>query len=253
MKIQSFASGSRGNCTYIEGKHARILIDVGISYHKILACLQKNCVSLDDLDGILITHTHADHVAGLRVLAKHISTKIYIQEGMYEALKDILSQNQIAFFEKEIEINGLHITAFPTSHDVRPSCGFLIEEEKKSLVYVTDTGYLKERYLKELENKNLYFIEANHDEQMLMNGKYHYQLKQRILGDQGHLSNHLAARYLKKMVGDNTKCVILAHLSEDNNTETLALEVVSKELQTTSFSPSVCIAKQNEETELIEV
>ncbi len=253
LQIKSFSSGSSGNCSYVETSSGKILIDVGISYHRIVKGLELLSKTLDDLDGILITHTHKDHIAGLRVLAKHTKTKFYIQEGMYKEVKELIPKEQIEFLMQETHIKKMSITTIPTSHDITPSCGFLIEEGEESLVYITDTGYLKEKTLQNLKNKTIYFIESNHDEELLMNGSYPYQLKQRILGDKGHLSNHLTARYLKEMIGKDTKYIILAHLSQDNNKEELALETVSSEIKKTPYSPFLSVARQNEETELIEV
>ena len=253
MKIKSFSSGSKGNCSYIEGKNTKLLIDAGISYHRIVSSLKNSSLSLDDIDAILITHTHKDHIAGLEVLAKHTSAKIYIQEGFYQEVKNILSKDQIEFYPKQMIIGNLQITLFLTSHDAPFSCGFLIEDGDTSLVYVTDTGYLPRKYFKALSNKTVYFIESNHDESMLMNGPYPYYLKQRVLGDKGHLSNRLTANYLKELIGENTKAILLAHLSEQNNLESLALQAVETAIQSTSFSPKITIARQNVESELIEV
>lgn len=210
-------------------------------------------LSLDDIDAILITHTHKDHIAGLKVLAKHTNTKFYIQEGMYKELKEFIPKEQIEFLNHNVIINKLHVFAFQTSHDAPDSCGFLLEENDATLVYVTDTGYLPKKYFKGLKNKRLYFIEANHDEEMLMNGPYPYYLKQRVIGDKGHLSNNLTARYLKELVGEETKNVVLAHLSEHNNEEHLAIKTITCKLEETEFTPRILVARQNEETELIEV
>src|SRR5699024_1080680 len=118
-----------------------------------------------------------------------------------------------------------------TSHDAKGSVGFLITEDDNSIVYITDTGYINRKYFPLLENKNIYYIESNHDEKMLMDGPYPYYLKQRIISDEGHLSNDTTAKYLKKLVGDNTKYIILAHLSEHNNKEELAYIATSEALK----------------------
>ncbi len=253
MKIKSFASGSKGNCTYLEGKNLKILIDIGISCRQIEQCLAELSLTLEDIDAILITHTHKDHIQGLPVVAKHTNAKFYIQEEIYKEVKNVLPKEQIEFFQAQNTLKEMTIFPFPTSHDAVASCGFLITEEESSLVYVTDTGYVASKYLKKLMNKNTYFIEANHDEELLMNGDYPYYLKQRVLGDHGHLSNRLTAAYLKMLVGENTKEVILAHLSEKHNTEELALKTIEQAIRQTPYQPKIMIAKQKEETEFVEV
>lgn len=252
MKIKSFSSGSKGNCSYIEGENCRLLIDVGISCKQIQQCLKEMQLSLDDIDAILITHTHKDHIQGLPVVLKHTGAKVYIQEDIYKEVKTIIPKEQIEFLLPTVSLRGIKISPFATSHDAI-SCGFLLEEGSSSLVYVTDTGYLPRKYFPKLSNRNVYFIEANHDEELLMNGDYPYLVKQRILGDHGHLSNKTAAGYLKLLVGENTKEILLAHLSEHHNFETLARDTVIDALSNTPYHPHIAVAKQKEETELVEV
>ena len=129
----------------------------------------------------------------------------------------------------------------------------IIEDNKDNLVYITDTGYINKKNFKLLTNKNIYYIESNHDEKMLMDGPYPYYLKQRIISDEGHLSNTTTAKYLKELIGKDTKYIILAHLSEHNNTEQLALEATKEALKDLTFNPKVLVAKQNESLEEIEV
>ena len=152
---------------------------------------------------------------------------------------------------KIIKINDIEIELIHTSHDTDFSVGYIIEYKNKSLVHVTDTGYINRKYLKKMEDKNVYVIESNHDEAMLMDGPYPRFLKERVISDRGHLSNKTVAGYLKKITSNNTSCVILAHLSEKNNTEELAYNEVNKAIQDKNIK--LLIAKQDEETELVEV
>ena len=128
-----------------------------------------------------------------------------------------------------------------------------MSDEKSSLVYVTDTGYINRKYLKKIGNKSVYIMESNHDEEMLMEGPYPYYLKQRVISDSGHLSNKTASKYLSTAVGEKTKYIILAHLSEKNNTEELAREALMDRLKENSFDINLLIARQSESLELIEV
>ena len=142
---------------------------------------------------------------------------------------------------------------FPLSHDV-PCNGILIKENKKELVYITDTGYINNKVLEKLKDKDIYIMESNHDIEKLRNGKYPFFLKQRILGDKGHLSNEMASKYLLKLVGNNTKYIVLAHLSEENTTEDLALSTIQSEFKKSNKRiKNLYIAKQDESLEKIEV
>lgn len=254
MEISVLASGSKGNCTYIGTNNTKILIDAGISAIKITRKLEEINIDPNKLDGILITHTHVDHVNGLRVFIKKYHTKLYITQSIYEDLTQQMVIENYEIIPKEFLIGDINITMIKVSHDVPDANGFILESNGKSIVYITDTGYINIKYHKLLSNKNLYVMESNHDVQMLMEGKYPYHLKQRILGDKGHLSNSDSAKYLSKFIGENTNKVILIHLSEDNNTENLAVQSLSNKLTKKKINiDEIIISKQNERTELIEV
>ena len=152
-----------------------------------------------------------------------------------------------------IYIDDVKVTVIPTSHDAKDSRGYLIESNNKSVVYITDTGYINERYDNLLINKNLYIMESNHDVELLMNNEhYPHYLKMRILGDEGHLSNKDSAHYLSKFIGDNTKKVFLAHLSEENNRPDIAYNNLLQVLEKKQIKfKNIEIAKQNESTELV--
>jgi len=249
MKISVLASGSKGNCTLIQAKNTNILIDAGMSNLYIEKQLISLGVNPDLIDSVFITHTHVDHVAGLKAFIKKHNPIVYLTKKMSEELKDIL--NQYVILEDKIFINDLTVDYFKTSHDTEDSVGYVVSDNESSVVYVTDTGYINSKYFDMLSNKDLYVFESNHDVQLLMdNPNYPYQTKQRILSDKGHLSNKDSAYYLSKLVGDKTKHIILAHLSEQNNDPNLALETLKNKI---SSNINVEIANQNEMTELIEV
>lgn len=251
MKVKTLASGSKGNCTIVLCDNTNLIIDMGISYLTLKKSLEENSLSFQDFSGILITHSHNDHIKGLASLVKHTNLTVYIPEGMYDSLKEYVPYQKCHFIEDEFFINDVKIELIHTSHDAPASVGFIIEQNNKSLVYVTDTGYLNRKYLTKMVGKDAYLIESNHDERMLMDGPYPRFLKERVISDTGHLSNHTTAKYLKKIIGPNTKNIILAHLSENNNTEEKALEAMYEEgldKQATIF-----IAKQYEEGPTIEV
>ena len=252
MKIKVLASGSKGNCSLIETASARFLIDIGITYQRLKKELEKMNLNLDDIDALFLTHAHNDHTSGLKVLLKHTNFKIYANKDIIKELTVDIDKERIELYDSIMHLNSTELTIFKTSHDAKGSVGFLIIDDGSSLVYITDTGYLNRKYFKLLTNRNIYYIESNHDEKMLMDGPYPYYLKQRILSDEGHLSNETTSKYLKKLVGDSTKYIILAHLSEHNNKEELAYTTTRVALQDRS-DIKILVAKQNEALEEIEV
>lgn len=250
MRTCVLASGSKGNCCYIETNETKILIDMGLNCVNTVKRLNEINVEPNEIDAIFITHTHTDHTEGLKVFTKKYNTKVYLTEKMYDELKDNVQDYEI--IGKETYINDTKIISIKTSHDTNDSNGYIIENDDKSLVYITDTGYINIKNHKLLKNREIYILESNHDIDKLMNNpKYPYHIKQRILGDKGHLSNKDSAYYLKKFIGENTKYIVLAHLSEENNTEELALETLNKTLEQTN--QEILIAQQNNITRLIEV
>ncbi len=251
MKVKLIASGSKGNCAIVLCQDTNIIIDMGISYLTLKKSLEENSLSFDDFAGILITHCHKDHISGLSSLIKKTNLKAYIPEKMYDSLKEYLPLSRCIFIEDDFNINDLQVELIHTSHDAPSSVGFILTSSGKSLVYVTDTGYINRKYLAKMVGKDAYIIESNHDEVMLMDGPYPRFLKERVISDQGHLSNSTTAKYLKKIIGDNTKNIVLAHLSETNNTQELALETTKKELRDKKVT--IIAATQHEGSPLIEV
>ena len=251
MRFKVLASGSKGNCTVIMTDEAKIIIDMGISYQTLKKSLEEDSLSLNDFTGILITHCHKDHTNGLASLVKHTKLKVYIPIKMYDSLKELISRDDCIFIEDNFKINDLKIELIHTSHDATASVGYIIENNNKSLVYVTDTGYINRKYLTKMLKKECYIIESNHDEKMLMDGPYPRFLKERVISDKGHLSNTTTAKYLQKIIGNNTKMIVLAHLSETNNTEELAYNTTKELLSDKSIE--ILVARQHESTAIIEV
>lgn len=251
MKAVVLSSGSKGNCTYIETKNHKILLDIGTSCLYVEKSLKQMGVEPSSIDIVLITHAHIDHVAGLKVFCKKYNSVVYISEKMEKEAN--LCINNVSR-DLIIDINNdIYIKSINLSHDVTDIRGYIIEEQDSSLVYITDTGYINEKYFDDLKNKNLYIFESNHDVEKLMNNpKYPHHTKIRILSDKGHLSNKDSAYYLSKFIGNDTKEIILAHLSEQNNTEELAMETLSEVLKRKNIIfENIKIARQNEMTEMV--
>ena len=250
MRACVLASGSKGNCTYIETGKLKFLVDAGPSCAYIERSLRSIGVNPDDINFIFLTHTHVDHVAGLRVFLKKHHPKVYLTEKMHYELDMDLSD--YFYINREIVVEDLDVLPIKTSHDVLESHGYVFTCDGKSIVHITDTGYINVRNFNKLKGKNLYIFESNHDVRMLREGKYPYHLQQRILSDKGHLSNKDSSYYLSKFVTDETKKIILIHLSEENNTPELALSTLLNALDGRKI-PDIEIAKQKERTELIEI
>lgn len=253
MKVSVLSSGSKGNSTYVETKNHKILIDIGTSALYIEKSLRNIGVEPSDIDIILITHAHIDHVAGLKVFTKKYNPLVYISDKI---LKEANLNIENVSNEEFIDIdNDIRIKSIRLSHDVTDIKGYIIEEDNSSMAYITDTGYINEKVFKEISNKNLYVFESNHDIEKLMNNpKYPHHTKIRILSDKGHLSNKDSAYYLSKIIGSNTKYIILAHLSEQNNTENLAINTLKETLKRKSIGfNNITVARQNEMTELFKV
>lgn len=252
MRVIVLSSGSRGNTTYIESNEAKILIDAGNSCKYITEKLNDLDVEPTKLDAILITHTHSDHVKGLKVFCKKYNTKVYCTKKMF---KDIDYIDNYELIDKNIiNIKDMIIDVIKTSHDASDSNGYIINNKDNSIVYITDTGYINKKYYDKLKNKDVYIMESNHDIEMLNNGSYPYELRKRIYGDKGHLSNLDSSKYLSDFIGDKTKYIMLAHLSEENNTEELAYSTLIEKLTTKNcLIDNIIICRQNEETEVVEV
>ena len=253
MRIKIIASGSKGNSTLIESNNTRILIDAGVNFNRIKSTLDSINVDPFSLDGIIISHTHSDHIGGLSSVVKKLKIPVFIKEELYSEIKKIIPSEYIVIIEEQIlTIGDLEIELINASHDV-PAFGFIISDNKRKILYLTDTGYINRKYYDKLNNLDAYIIESNHDEKMLMDGPYPYILKQRVISDRGHLSNRYTGRFLNKSIGSKTKCIVLAHISENNNTEELALEQVREELKECNYRKKIIIAKQHVETEMVEV
>ena len=253
MRVCVLSSGSKGNCTYVETKNHKVLIDIGTSSLYVEKSLKSIGINPEDIDIVLVTHAHIDHVAGIKVFSKKYNPLVYISEKI---LKESNIKIENISSEEEINIDSdIKIKSIRLSHDVDDIKGYLIEEDNNSMVYITDTGYINESNFEYIKNKNLYVFESNHDVEKLMNNpKYPHHTKIRILSDKGHLSNKDSAYYLSRLIGYNTKCVILAHISEQNNTEDLALETLKETLDRKNIDfNNIIIARQNEMTELIEL
>ena len=254
IRFCSLSSGSKGNTAFIEINGDKYLIDIGNTCLYVEKKLKEIGINPKEIKGIFISHSHRDHIEGLKVFIKKHNPVVYLsKESLSEISKEFSIDNYCLLGDLEFE--NFSLTLIPTSHDAKGSYGFLFDDlENRTVVYITDTGYISEKNLKLIENKKLYYFESNHDIEMLMNGPYPYYLKQRILSDRGHLSNKSSAYYLHEIIGGNTKTIILAHLSETNNKPEVALNELEETLKNYNQSiDNIIVGKQNERGDLIEV
>ena len=219
MHFNIIASGSKGNATLVIYKQTVILIDMGIPFVRLEEGFKEVGLSFDDLNGAIFTHNHSDHISGVRFLSPKI---MYGLKGTLSSLANVV-ELFVPFM-----IGDLEITPIKTSHDAVNPCGFYIKGGDETLVYLTDTGCFCEENLPLIKNPTYLILESNHDIQMELKTNRSYALKQRILSDQGHLCNEDSAIAACEIIGDNTKEIILAHLSEEANTPELALEAYRK-------------------------
>lgn len=252
MKICVLASGSKGNSSYIETDKTKSLVDLGMSAGYIAKSLKSIGVDPSEIQRVFITHAHTDHVAGLKVFLKKYHPVVYLTKKMEDEL-EIEIEDKV-YIDDNTSIDDLDVTVIKTSHDAADSNGYVFSSGGKSIVYITDTGYIHVKNFEKLKNKSLYVFESNHDVRLLREGKYPYYLQQRILSDKGHLSNKDSAYYLSNFIGDKTEQIILIHLSEENNKPEVALKTLLDTLEKKGVRvPNIEIAMQRESTELIEL
>lgn len=232
MQIDLFCSGSKGNSCLIQTATTKVLVDCGPSTKRYMITSLKDVdVKVEDLDAVLITHSHSDHI---RQLAMFQCVPIYTccpLQVKNSKREEVPLDLHMITPPAQFGIGDLVIQAFPTSHDSGPSMGFVIYHENEKLVYVTDTGYIKADYFDLLSDADYYIFESNHDLEMLQQTDRPYWLKARIACDTGHLCNADSARLLSHFISSRTKRIVLAHLSEEANTPELALETLYQRLQ----------------------
>ena len=227
-------SGSSGNCTFIATDTTRILVDAGVTCNKIIKALNDIKVDIDEIDAIIITHEHSDHTKGLVTTCKKHHIPVYANQKTWKMLNSLDIPEVCKFnFEtsEEFEIGDFKIYPFPIPHDAAEPCGFSLYAEDKKITITTDIGHMTEGVLHQMENSNVLLIEANYDLETLKCGPYPYQLKKRIMSDNGHLSNEDASKALSYLSKNNVQNIVLGHLSKENNFPELAYQTVLNEIQ----------------------
>lgn len=264
MKMCSIASGSSGNCIYIGTEATHLLVDAGISGKKTVEGLNNLGLTGSDLDGILITHEHTDHISGLGVMCRKFGIPVYGTKGTLSAIRKMGTLGRIddslfnvisadeKFTLKDITVNPMKI-----SHDAAEPVAYRFQYGTKRMAVATDLGIYDDYTVECLKGMDVLLLEANHDINMLQVGPYPYYLKQRILGNRGHLSNELSGKLLSRLLHDKLKSVILGHLSLENNLAELAYETVRLEISMADnpYTPDdfpIYVAGRSEMSQLVE-
>lgn len=246
MRMMSIASGSSGNCTFVEQNDTVILVDAGISLKRIEEGLNAAERTGRDISGILITHEHNDHIKGLGVLLRKYDIPVYTTEGTIKGISACRNMGKYdgSLFREVgkndiISIGDIEVRFHPISHDAREPVCFSFHAGSSKAVVATDIGCYDDNLSQFLMNSDCMLIEANHDIHMLEVGPYPYELKRRILGEFGHLSNDSSGKLIKSLLNDHIKGLMLGHLSKENNFEELAYETVKQEISDNPFTDDV--------------
>lgn len=255
------ASGSKGNCTYVSDGKTHILIDAGISCKRIEELLIEKGIDIKSLNAILVTHEHTDHIMGLRSLDSKYGIPILANQKTATCIDIRMHINTIRWYKNNFDfgfkIGDIEITPFRTPHDAVSSVGYTLMVGGKKVSYVTDLGYVTQGVYNTVKGSDIVILEANHDLKMLASGRYPLALQSRIKSNTGHLSNVQSAEMASALALSGTKCIILAHLSEENNTPELAWGVCYDNLMKHGIEPGqgfyLIVAKQNQPTPMITI
>lgn len=245
LRFCSFASGSTGNCYLLKTENTNLLVDVGIAGKRVIEGLSSCAVKPEQIDGILVTHEHTDHIKSLRMIAKKaVNGKIYTSEGtaysVNEKLPMLADKIRITDTATSFKVGDIEVEVFSLSHDAEDPVGFSVHSRGKRVTIITDTGVATKQMLSIAAKSDLLVLEANHEVNILHCSSYPYELKRRILSDHGHLSNDAAAEFiyevdkLRKNGGGENKSekqkILLAHLSKENNSPMQAMLTIKNRL-----------------------
>lgn len=247
MRACLLASGSKGNALFIEAGDTRILVDAGLAAAELVRRLSLIGVDASDLDAVLITHEHTDHVRGAGTLSRRLNIPALVSYQTHRETGSSFRKAQVIEFESgySFAYRDIMIDPFPITHDAADPVGFVIESREGRVGIATDLGIPTRLVGEKLKGCRLLVLESNHDEEMLLNGPYPWHLKQRIKSRHGHLSNRESAALLDEIMHDGLEGVFLAHLSEVNNDPAVALEVTKETIEKGNVcSPALFVGNQ---------
>ena len=252
MQVCVLASGSGGNAIFFQQGATRVLVDAGLSGRKIDARLRSIGVDVQKLMGIVVSHEHSDHVSGVGILARKVGCPVWLTRGTFEAAQSkFKGHERIRFFDndQDFSIGDLLFQPFSISHDAADPVNFVIGDGSSRVGVGTDMGVVSQLALQRLLTSNLVVLESNYDREMLMAGPYPWSLKQRIQGTRGHLDNTDASETLGKLIDNGLEQVVLAHLSEENNSPELAMAASQSAIEDRGLNRyQLSVAEQNQPT-----
>lgn len=241
--VHPLYSSSSGNMFHIASSNTNILIDVGVSYKAINEGLKSIGITIKDIDAVLITHEHSDHIKGLPLLCRKNNIPIYACVSTANYLKEDLNNKNIESnivaidYNVPVKIKDIEICAFETSHDAVMPCGYILNDGTSCISFATDLGYVSPTVYESLAKSNYTILESNYDTTMLEFGKYPYPIKQRIKGIKGHLSNDDCGQAIAKLASEGHNRFLLAHMSENNNNLEIAKQTVDSILLQNGVDP----------------
>lgn len=256
MRACVLGSGSNGNATLVATDQARVLFDAGFSCRQIQLRLESIGEDFRDLDAVVVSHEHSDHVKGLEVLARRTDVKIYSTQLTASVLRWKKEAPELVTFEagRGFRIGDMQIETFTVPHDAIDPVGFSVRQNGCKLSIVTDLGYMTDSVRYHLTESDLLVLESNHDLEMLKSGPYPWEVKQRVLSRDGHLSNSAVAEYLSRDWDGESRTIVLAHLSSNNNHPAIAEMDARAALDSVGAGATqLLVASQGEPTRVFEL
>lgn len=259
LNFCSLYSGSSGNSLFVKTNTTNILIDAGVSCKKIVSALESIDVNACDIDGILVTHEHTDHILSLATISKKYNIPVYANEKTWKFLNiDKFNVSNIKVYtpEEDFVIGNMRILPFRIPHDAADPCGFNIFSGDKKISIATDLGYIDDSIMCSLKDSSFVLLESNYDSEVLKCSSYPMSLKRRITGPSGHLSNNTAAKTIIELSNHGLKNVMLGHLSKETNFPELAYQTVLNELNSNNLSEKdieLCVASRFEPSKIINI
>ena len=238
LRFLSLASGSSGNCYFIGNASSGILIDAGIGVRSIRKCLRSIGLDLENIWGVFVTHDHADHIKAVGTLGEKYHIPIYTTHKVHEGIQRSYCVTEKLFSSKRyiekletVQLGEFRVTAFPVSHDATDNVGYTFEYKEKRFTFATDLGFVSQEVAEQLKLADFLVLEANYDEQMLLNGPYPLHLKNRIVSETGHLSNDQCGLFLAENYNERLQHIFLCHLSRENNLPEVAYTTIQHHLE----------------------
>jgi phosphoribosyl 1,2-cyclic phosphodiesterase len=256
VRVCLLASGSKGNSVFVEAGSCKVLVDAGLSARELLLRLAAIGVEGRELDAILISHEHSDHVRGAGALARKLKIPLLVTHPTCRAGSASIGKTEIIEFEAgcPFALNDIWIDPFPITHDASDPVGFMIECGEGKIGIATDLGIATRLVAEKLKGCRAVVLESNHDEEMLANGPYPWHLKQRIRSRHGHLSNSESAALLEEIIHPGLEAILLAHLSEVNNDPVIALDAATRLVQSRNIcSPRLIVGDQYRVSEMFQL